>query len=573
MAYVINQDLCSACHQCRVECPVGAITFRNAKYWINPEKCISCGSCVNVCHNECIHNPDQPPHEAELHEKIYKTCDVCVIGAGAAGMVAAAKATDLGKSVIVLEKMREVGGSAWYAAGFRVHWSKWHAAAGKTDERRGLYEKFLKKIPNVNPKLLWRMYEANAEFADWLIDEHELGRYYELSSTPMGAMLHGTFQWERAGSRIDKMIGPGEGGWFMTTHLRDDSLARGAEILYHTPAQKLLTDQNGAVVGVLAKDEGGEIEISCKSVVVAAGAFSRNRDIMQKMQPMFYDDAGKEPVHVFTAAGCTGDGITMCEELGADIDYVNRRVNMFGPMRHPYPCVSLNIALCSSGFAVGSQGNLINGSLQMHEVSPLTEDPKWYCWKITDYTIAKEAIEDARKQPPQSPGMDLNRFMEDWQGVLKEEEEAGSVVSAATLEELANKLGFDPADFLKKVADYNKSTTEPAAQPKGSEDGMDMAAMFGTPQPPKPIRQGPFYALKLKLFHEDAIGGMTIDENARVLKNETPIPGLYAAGDTTRGIIIAGDLGVDFIENNFSALTQAFNEGYIAGISAAEYAT
>lgn len=136
MPYVINQEFCSACHQCRVECPVHAITFRNAKYWIDPEKCISCGKCVKVCHNGCISDPDKPAPKAEPHEKILKACDVCVIGAGAAGMVAAAKCCDQGRKVIVLEKMHEVGGSAWYAAGFRVHWSKWHEAAGAKDKRR-----------------------------------------------------------------------------------------------------------------------------------------------------------------------------------------------------------------------------------------------------------------------------------------------------------------------------------------------------------------------------------------------------------------------------------------------------
>ena len=39
-------------------------------------------------------------------------CDVCVIGAGGAGMVAVAKAQDLGAKLIVLEKNHEIGGSA-----------------------------------------------------------------------------------------------------------------------------------------------------------------------------------------------------------------------------------------------------------------------------------------------------------------------------------------------------------------------------------------------------------------------------------------------------------------------------
>lgn len=90
-------------------------------------------------------------------------------------------------------------------------------------------------------------------------------------------------------------------------------LRKGGEILYKTPAVKLLTDENGAVAGVLARDEGGDVEVACKAVVVASGAFTRNREIMDKMQPMFYQDEGKEPIHIFTAAGCTGDGITMCE--------------------------------------------------------------------------------------------------------------------------------------------------------------------------------------------------------------------------------------------------------------------
>ena len=95
--------------------------------------------------------------------------------------------------------------------------------------------------------------------------------------------------------------------------------------------------------------------------------------------------------------------------------------------------------------------------------------------------------------------------------------------------------------------------------------------MFGTPKPKQEIKAGPFYAIKLKMFHENAVGGMTIDENASVLKDGKPIPGLYAAGDTTRGIMIPGDVGVGYIEQVFTALTQAFNEGYIAGVAAVEY--
>jgi hypothetical protein len=36
--------------------------------------------------------------------------------------------------------------------------------------------------------------------------------------------------------------------------------------------------------------------------------------------------------------------------------------------------------------------------------------------------------------------------------------------------------------------------------------------------------------------------------------------------------MVPGEVGVNYIENVFSCLTQAFNEGYIAGVEAAAYA-
>ena len=77
MAYVIDQKNCSCCHRCRMECPADAIRFKHAKYWIDPEKCIECGSCQTVCHNGAIAGPG-PADTAAPHELTRLTCDVCV---------------------------------------------------------------------------------------------------------------------------------------------------------------------------------------------------------------------------------------------------------------------------------------------------------------------------------------------------------------------------------------------------------------------------------------------------------------------------------------------------------------
>lgn len=576
MAYVIDQKNCSCCHRCRMECPADAIRFKHAKYWIDPEKCIECGSCQTVCHNGAIAGPG-PADTAAPHELTRLTCDVCVVGGGGAGMVAAAKAADLGADVIVLEKNHEIGGSAWYATGFVTHYSKLHAAAGLPDRRDALFQEFMERTQGqVDGALVKRLFQANAEWIDWLVDRYQLAEEYELlqDSGMFGpGFLRQKVHCSWNDRRIDGMIGPGGGGWFITSKMQKILQEKGARILCGTAAQRLICREDGQVTGVLAQDAGGPVEIRCAAVVIAAGAFTRNKAIMDKMQPLFYDDEGKEPVHIFTCSTCTGDGISMCEAIGADIDYVHRRVNMFGPMRHPYPGVTLNIG---NGPMFRTDGVRYEKGFDNQEVSDLAFAPHRFVWKIINEANARAAIEAKIAQGPDLHGIDLGHFLRHWKAVLAEEAEDHSVVIADTLEELAEKLGFDPERFVSDIAQYHRSLSEtppvpPAPSPDGPGDGeMDLSFLMGPP--PRPMEAGPYYAIKMKLFHENSVGGMVIDENTRVLRDGAPIPGLYAAGDNTRGIMLPGNIGVRYIERVFSALTVAFNTGYIAGVEAAVFA-
>jgi len=53
MAYKIS-DACVNCGSCDSECPVGAISEKDDKRWIDPEKCQDCGSCAATCPTEAI---------------------------------------------------------------------------------------------------------------------------------------------------------------------------------------------------------------------------------------------------------------------------------------------------------------------------------------------------------------------------------------------------------------------------------------------------------------------------------------------------------------------------------------
>ena len=53
MAYVINPDLCVSCGTCAGACPVEAISEGDI-YKIDADKCIECGTCEGVCPSEAI---------------------------------------------------------------------------------------------------------------------------------------------------------------------------------------------------------------------------------------------------------------------------------------------------------------------------------------------------------------------------------------------------------------------------------------------------------------------------------------------------------------------------------------
>ena len=105
----------------------------------------------------------------------------------------------------------------------------------------------------------------------------------------------------------------------------------------------------------------------------------------------------------------------------------------------------------------------------------------------------------------------------------------------------------------------------------GDDDDEGMMMPMGEMASPHPLENGPFYAVFLKIFQENAVGGMTIDENASVVRPDgTAIPGLYACGDNTRGIMLPGDIGVQYIEGYLSAMTYAMSSGYLAAENALE---
>ena len=90
---------------------------------------------------------------------------------------------------------------------------------------------------------------------------------------------------------------------------------------------------------------------------------------------------------------------------------------------------------------------------------------------------------------------------------------------ADTLEELAELAGIDAGGLVATVTAYNE----------GQSRGRDR---FGRKHLPAPMAKPPYYSIATHSWSFISFGGVAVDDELRVIrKDNTPIKGLYAAGE------------------------------------------
>ncbi|HIT27796.1 MAG TPA: FAD-dependent oxidoreductase [Candidatus Faecousia gallistercoris] len=465
------------------------------------------------------------PVEADELEAVTMEADVVVVGAGAAGLSAGLKAAQDGKNVIILEKMGVIGGaSAMAGSGTMATGSTWQKEDGYEDSPEQLVEDMMENGHNKNDRATVELF-ANTigEAFDWLVDENGAAVPYQRSGEP---------------TRTYSGVGRGAG---VCQSLCDKFLAEGGTLLLNTPATALIIN-DGAVTGVMAEGEGKAYTINAKAVVLASGGYGANDELVPDEYKAFVY-AGH--------AGAEGDAIAMVEPLDADLvnmDLINTQPNSMilpsGLGQYCNPGVSR--AYAAGGFMVNQDGERFFNE----------QANAWDLMQAMKANDAQYLIMDQAAFDGFNAGMTGSKIytMEDVETWLADDYEGQPVMkTAATLEELADKLGI-PADALSASA---QAFNEAAASGSADEFGRTPAAAQS--------EEGPYYALEMHIRYYASLGGLHINDGMQVLNTQQEaIPGLYAAGEVVGGL--EGDVYM-----GGTLFGWAIASGYEAGIAAAAY--
>jgi fumarate reductase flavoprotein subunit len=293
-------------------------------------------------------------------------------------------------------------------------------------------------------------------------------------------------------------------GGFLISGLVKNINKREIEVLLETSVAEILSD-NGVVTGVKVVDEYNDSRIlNAKSVIVATGGFSANREMVVKYRPEL--DGFVTTNH----AGATGSGIAMLQKLGADtVDMGEIQIH---PTVEQTTSYLISEAIRGGGAILVSQaGKRFYNEMETRDKvsAEIIALPEKSAWVIFDEQVRSN-----------------NKAADEY--IAK-----GFVISAPTPEELAVKLNMDPQTLSETLLRYNLFVVE-----KKDEDFGRTTALR------HPLNQGPFFAIRIAPGVHHTMGGVTINPDTAVLDAQKQvITGAWAAGEVVGGIHGANRIG------------------------------
>lgn len=482
---------------------------------------------------------------AEEKPTEYAEYDAIVVGAGGAGLMAAASLSYFGaESVLLLEADKTAGGNTLISHGSistprlpdyakppmttqlqnyiddiiasgpqnaseEKYWDQFLAEYKDWQENGDTSKAFdsltfhcidYARCDEVDVDVEMVLYERTPEFYEWL--DEEVGVKFKEGYGGSG------YPWPRCSGIEGAERGE---GWIETLLAYLESKNCPVDIRYSTPAVSLIGDEEGNVVGVnaVAADGSKLAAFAKRGVVLACGGYSSNPDMMAAYNLDWPYSFVKHAPSDGTAFQ-RGDAITMAQAFGAGVDQMQR-------LQFLTQCDAKTGAentLIGDRFLtllrVSQKGErFCNEDASRNEMTrAIISLPEKFCYQISDKNTS--LVEDGKN----AFGVPISTL-----------QELGTLFVADTLEELAQAFGADPATFAKTVETYN-----------GYCDAYSDPDFGNTLCSPEcKTLEPPFYAYAIAPAAHITYGGLVADpDNFTVTKfdGETILEGVYSVGDT-----------------------------------------
>ncbi|WP_417627201.1 FAD-dependent oxidoreductase [Pararhodobacter aggregans] len=526
-----------------------------------------------------------------------RECDVLVVGAGAGGMATAITAARLGLKVTIIEKAPVFGGTTAFSGG--VLWIPGNARDPSTREAARTYmksetgnfydEEAVELYLDQAPKMLdFFERETAVAFVPTLYPDYhpdapggvEVGRSvlaapFNASAlganlkrlrpplktiTFMGMMFNSSnadikhffnatksarsfvYVAKRLAAHFVELARYGRGvnvtsGNALAARLAQSCFDLGVEIHTDTPALRLIHGAAG-VTGVEVATPQGPVTLTArKGVVLAAGGFAQDLTRIRAAYPHLRQ--GGEHLSPVPEDN-TGDGITLGQGAGARFEtrlpatsawIPVSQVPVGGGKHAPFPHLIDRykpgiIAVLANGKRFTNESNSYH-DVGAAMIAACAGQAETACWLIADRDALRKYGLGFVKPAP----MPIGRFLRN--GYLK---------SGRTLAELARACGIDPAAFEATVSRFNAAADrgeDPEFHRGSTAFNRYLADPEHKPNPcVAPIRQGPFYAVKMVMGDLGTFDGLECTPKGQVLDvSGQPIPGLYAVGNDRASVM------------------------------------
>ena len=486
-------------------------------------------------------------------------CDVCVVGLGTSGLMAAVGAAKAGASVVAVDRAASLAGTTnCYTHGPFIVGSKLQLACENPltvqEAVTALQEN---SSYGFNSQSLRAVLEATGRCIDILVDD--AGFTFENSpfptSTPESDLINRAAHTygDNGSARADKF----------QAMLDKNEVA----CLFDTQATELLLE-DGAVAGVRCTAGGDSaVEVKAKAVVLCTGGFLGSAELQKKYL------AGASVVSKAVAV-CDGAGIGMAIEAGAQVGKAFTVVmNEYGGANDKAEPITGSNAFSSpnpgndllraahfgcmfvdpNGQRFVNEGFLAENPFYSGE--PLVRQSRYYAVFDEAYMTCLETEPFAgffhtAKMVNGAGDMVLSNVREQF----AEAAEQGWGFTAETVEGLAEACGL--TNLPQTVETYN------AACEVGADDEFYKDASYLVP-----VQQGPFYVIELQPSAYMSLGGIKCNGRCQALDaDNVAITGLYVAGGDA-------DIQTSPYLQNGSANGFSLGSGLVAGETAGAYAT